>query len=210
MPDGYDDRDIFISGETPGSTLEWNLKIYNKSCFLYLADRDKSPMAQKLNAFRLALVRRYCGEDRILDIGIGAGTFLKLHGNCLGYDINPYAVAILKKRKLWFNPYKGDFQKRDIKGVTFFDSLEHIEDPIRLIKRFGDQIIFVSTPIFYTPKHMMTSKHFKPGEHAWHFFPSQFKNLMDMCGYEIVEDLRDETLIGRTDIRTYVLKRKKG
>jgi len=206
MPE-YDDYDALLSGETPGSTLEWNLKIYNKSCYLYLADRDKSELAQKLNAFRLALVRKHCGDGLILDIGVGAGTFLKLHGNCLGYDINPYAVGILKKRKRWFNPYRGDFAKRGIVGVTFFDSLEHIENPMALLPRMTNQTLFVSTPIFYTPKHMMTSKHFKPGEHAWHFFPNQLKNLMDDCGFEIVEDLRDETLLGRTDIRTYVLKR---
>lgn len=205
--DEYDRMDVLISGETPGSTLEWNLKIYNKSTYLRLADRDKSPLAQKLNAFRLALVRRYCGEGRILDIGVGAGTFLKLHGNCLGYDINPYAVGILKKRKVWFDPYRGDLTKRGIVGVTFFDSLEHIEDPPQLLDRMRDQTLFISTPIFYTAKHMMTSKHFKPGEHAWHFFPSQFAHLVEMCGFEIVEDLRDETLLGRTDIRTYVLKR---
>jgi hypothetical protein len=209
MPE-YDDHDVLISGETPGSTLEWNLKIYNKSCYLYLADRDKSEMAQKLNAFRLALVRRYCGEGRLLDIGIGAGTFLKLHGNCMGYDINPYAVGILKKRKLWLNPYRRDITKCGIVGVTFFDSLEHIENPFALLERMGDQTLFVSTPIFYTPKHMMTSRHFKPGEHAWHFFPNQFRDLMAGCGFEIVEDMRDETLLGRTDIRTYVLKRVGG
>lgn len=209
MIEEYDDLDWLMSGDTPGSVLEWNLRLYNKATYLRLAERDKSSIAQNINAFRLALVRRYCGEGRILDIGIGAGTFLDLHGNCMGYDINPYAVGILKKRKLWLNPYRSDLAKRDIVGVTFWDSLEHLENPMLLLNRIGDQAVFVSTPIFYNAKHMMNSKHFKPGEHAWHFMPDQFRHLMEICGFEIVEEMRDETKLGRTDIRTFVLRRSK-
>lgn len=204
----YDQPDEYFGAYRPGSVAEWNLRYYNKSVYLRLAERDKSEIAQKLNAFRLELVKQYIGSGRVLDIGIGAGTFLKLHGNCLGYDINPYAVSILKKRGLYFDPYAESLAKRRIKGVTFFDSLEHIEVPHDLLKRIGSQHVFVSTPIFYTTKHMMTSKHFKPNEHAWHFMPGQFQNLMESCGFKVLEDLRDETYIGRTDIRTYVLKRR--
>jgi SAM-dependent methyltransferase len=210
MTGEYDQPSEYYGSYHPGSVTEWNLRYYNKSVYLRLTERDKSEIAQKLNAFRLALVRKYIGSGRVLDFGIGAGTFLKLHGNCLGYDINPYAVAILKKRGLYFDPYNESLSKRRIKGVTFFDSLEHIESPQEILKRIGSQHVFISTPIFYTTKHMMTSKHFKPNEHAWHFMAGQFRTLMESCGFKVLEDRRDETYIGRTDIRTYVLKRTGG
>lgn len=195
------------------SVVPWigdNLKIYNKATYFRFLERDKSEFAQRLNRFRVDLVKRHLGDERILDIGVGAGTFMQLHGNCLGFDINPYAVRILKREGLFFDPHKDDFGKAGIRGLTYFDSLEHIDDPGRIIDRLNGQMLFVSTPIFHNAKHLLNSKHFKPAEHYWHFTEIQFGRLMGGCGYEIVETRRDETEIGRTDIRTFVLKRKKG
>jgi len=187
-----------------------NEEIYDEAAFHRLAERDRSEMAQDLNRFRLELVHRYTHEsDRILDVGIGAGTFMKMHGNCLGFDINPYAVKFLKRRGLWFDPYKDDFDAANIAAVTFFDVLEHIENPARILERLTDQAVIVSIPIFRDLKHLLGSKHFKPGEHRWHFTRRQFECYARGQGFEIVEERDDETRLGREDIKTFVLKRKK-
>jgi hypothetical protein len=189
---------------------EQNKKIYNRETFLRLQERDKSEQARKINQFRLDLVHRYTGTgERVLDIGIGAGTFMDLHGNCLGYDINPYAVEMLVKKHLWFDPYTDDFEAANITAVTFFDSLEHIESPADILDRLADQVVIVSLPIFFSRQHMMNSKHFKPGEHVWHFTRRQFEGYMAGSKYAIVEERMDETTMGRTDIKTFVLKKKR-
>lgn len=185
-----------------------NKKIYDKATFLRLRERDRSAQAQAINQFRLDLVHKYTGEsDRVLDIGIGAGTFMEKHGNCLGYDINPYAVEMLIKKHLWFDPYTDDFEAANIAAVTFFDSLEHIESPSEILNRLKRQLVIVSIPIFYSRQHMMNSKHFKPGEHIWHFTRLQFEAYMAGRRFGIVEERMDETQLGRTDIKTFVLKR---
>jgi len=185
-----------------------NLKIYNKKTFFDLKERDRSPKSMRINEFRLGLVHKYTNEsDRVLDIGIGAGTFLKMHGNCLGFDINPYAAKQLKRWGLWFDPYEGDFDAENIAAVTFFDSMEHIVRPAAILSRLTNQIVIVSIPIFFNRQHMMNSKHFKPGEHVWHFTKTQFEDYVSISGYRVAEERADETLLGRTDIKTFVLKK---
>jgi hypothetical protein len=193
----------------PGCHL--NRVIYDRAMFKQLEERDKSEIARRINAFRLGLVDKYLDRsDVILDIGIGAGTFMNLRGNCLGFDINPHAIKWLEKRKRFFNPYKDSFENGRVRGVTFWDALEHIARPDLMIERMTDQIIFVSLPIFRDFKHMTGSKHFKPGEHLWNFTRSHLRIYMSAFGYRIVEERRDESDIGREDIWTFVLERKKG
>jgi hypothetical protein len=183
-----------------------NLTIYNEKMFHILAKRDKTPMGVALNKFRLNLTRRYSNGGKLLDIGVGAATFVRLHGDCLGFDINPYAINMLKKWGLWFDPYKDSFRAARIGGVTFFDSFEHIENPLRILNRLTSQFVFISIPIFRDKRHMLASKHFKPGEHVWHFTRRQFIEYVG--GFKIIEELNDETDIGREDIKTFVMRRK--
>lgn len=193
----------------PGCHL--NRAIYNRAMFKSMEDRDKTEIAQKLNEFRLALVDKYLNRsDVVLDVGPGAMTFMKLRGNCLGFDINPYAIKLMKKSGQFFNPYKDSFERAKVQGVVFWDSLEHIARPDYMLERMNGQVLFVSTPIFHNFSHMANSKHFKPGEHLWHFTRSHFEIYMAGQGYEIVEERRDETQIGRQDIRTFVLKKRRG
>lgn len=185
-----------------------NREIYNRKTFYEMQERDRTEKARRINQFRLDLVHRYTGEsDRVLDIGIGAGTFLKMHGNCLGYDINPYAVKRLKRWGLWFDPYAGDFDAENIAAVTFFDSMEHIVHPAAILDRLTNQVVIVSIPIFFNRQHMMNSKHFKPGEHVWHFTKAQFGDYVWGSGFRVEAEMADETLLGRTDIKTFVLKK---
>lgn len=183
-----------------------NLKIYNKATFLMMEERDKTPMGVAINKFRLDLVRRYSNGGRLLDIGVGAATFLKLHGDCRGFDINPYAIKKLKEWELWFDPYVDSFKRSRIGGVTFFDSFEHIKNPMSILRRLDDQFVFISIPIFMDKQHIMTSKHFKPGEHYWHFTRRQFMDYV--YGFDVIEERDDETKLGREDIKTFVLRRK--
>jgi hypothetical protein len=207
-----------VGGEVPVKKDEmWsvcphvtNEEIYDEATFHRLAERDRSELAQRLNRFRLDLVHKYTYEsDRVLDIGIGAGTFMNMHGNCCGYDINPYAVEMLKAKGLFFDPYRDDFDAANIAAVTFFDVLEHIADPGKILGRLTDQTVIVSIPIFRDKRHMLNSKHFKPGEHLWHFTRRQFEFTARAWGFKIVEERDDETRLGREDIGTFVLKRKR-
>jgi hypothetical protein len=188
-----------------------NKALYNKATFLRLKERDDSEMGRKINAFRVDLVNRYVpAGQRVLDIGIGAGTFMEARGDCLGFDINPHAVKLLKKGGLFFDPYRDAFKSARIEGVTFFDSLEHIVDPSAILRRLNGQYIVVSLPIFWSRKQLMNSKHFKPGEHLWYFTRRSFFLYMGAAGFEMLEERNDETFMGRESIKTFVFKKTEG
>lgn len=182
--------------------------VYGDEYFDEYVRREKTEIGECLNAFRLYLVDKYV-SGQILDVGVGCGTFLKLRKNCVGYDVNLKAVGLLKEAKLFCNPYETDFESGAIQGVTFFDSLEHIESPGRILSRINRQIVFVSIPIFRDLDHLLSSKHLKKKEHFYYFTEDSFIKYMVSFDFELLEVLDDEIKCGREDIYTFVFRRKR-
>jgi hypothetical protein len=162
-----------------------------------LADTD---IGRRLNAARVAMVARHW-EGLVVDIGIGAGTFVDSRSGTKGYDVNPVGVAWLKARGLFVDPYA-----KPVDVVTTWDALEHILDPAPLLANVR-RWVFVSLPIFHNVAHVMGSKHYKPSEHAWYFTDSGFRSFMAALGWRCVEVNDEETQIGREDIKSYAFRR---
>ena len=181
--------------------------VYNDKYFDEYVNRGNTEIGRCLNAFRVSLVDRYV-TGRVLDIGVGCGTFLRLRKNCVGFDINSKAVQLLKEARLFCNPYETDFESGVIEGVTFFDSLEHIESPGRILSRIGKQIVFVSIPIFRDLNHLLSSKHLKKKEHFYYFTKDSFVRYMVSFGFGLLEFRNDEIKCGREDIYTFVFKKE--
>lgn len=172
-----------------------------------LADTD---VGLALNRHRAALVMRHTGGDmRLLDVGIGAGTFLsrwnsgsygKEDGR--GFDVNPAGVEWLQGRGWWGDLYGGDLWP----VVTFWDALEHIREPGAALDRVG-ALAFVAVPIFRDADHVLQSRHFKPSEHYWYWTRAGFLAFAAGCGFAVVDIVATETALGRDDVETFVLRR---
>lgn len=190
-----------IGYSLPGESI-----VYDDEYFNQYLEREDSETGRKLNDFRSELVNRYT-KGRILDVGIGNGAFIKNRGNCWGYDVNPKGVEWLKRRNRFLNPYEEGLDYEGIAGITFFDSLEHIMHPSKLLERVGGQIVFVSIPIFNNLVHLLASKHFKRNEHIYYFTIDSFVNYMSSLGFKWLEFSNQEITCGREDIYTFVFKR---
>lgn len=180
---------------------------YGKAYFMKYKRYENTPIGKCLNNFRTKLVKKYTRE-LILDVGIGCGTFIKFRGACLGYDINPWAVKFLESAGLFFDPYIEDLNERGVKGVTFFDSLEHLQDPGRILERISTQFVFVSIPIFSGLDHLLRSKHFKRNEHFYYFTRQSFINFMKDLNFRLLEERADEIACGREGIHTFVFRKE--
>ncbi len=180
---------------------------YDKFYFEASIKNSQSPIATELNNFRTLLVNSYT-RGLVLDFGVGVGQFLHCRKKCLGYDICPQAVAWLKREGGFFNPYKEDLDEREIEGVTFFDSLEHLQDPEKILNRIKNQFVFVSLPIFRDKDHVLKSRHFKPREHYWYFTQRSIRKFMKDCGFNLLDSMDNEIRIGREDIWTFVFRRE--
>lgn len=178
---------------------------YDKKYFDKYVRYERTPIGSKLNEFRARLVNKYT-HGKILDIGIGCGSFIKYRGNCAGYDINPAARAWLEKRNLYFDPFLITNNLNTIKGITFFDSLEHIESLGYLFGQLTGQFVFISMPIFKNLEHLLTSKHYRKDEHYYYF--TQGGLIKYMAGYHLnlLEITNKEIKCGREDIYTFVFK----
>ena len=133
-----------------------------------------------------ALVPLDIHRSKVLDFGCGTGHFLEevqLHGaHAFGHDIAPYRLpeGILKLDAV--NVSKVNFDL-----VTFFDSIEHVIDPLATLKSLNTTAVAISLPWC----HVSTLgdawfekwKHRKPGEHLWHFDAASLCRLAELAGF---------------------------
>lgn len=172
----------------------------------------KSAIADALMKARVDLVEKHAPGEPVVDIGIGSGHFLealtarRAHligaSGAWGFDVNPCGIRWLKERGMWADPYA-----EKPSHICCWDSLEHIEDPSRLVSQVR-RTIFVSIPIFTDMQHVLRSKHFKPDEHIWYFTSSGFLRWMDDLGFTCVEENDMESRAGRQEIGTFVFSRR--
>lgn len=124
-----------------------------------------------INYLRYAYIVGSIGyiPDSLLDVGYGDGSFLKLASKtipyCFGHDISGEKIP----EGCEFLSYDEIFKKR-YEIVTFFDTLEHMED-ISFLHKLNTQYILVTVPnCQYSSNEWFTNwKHRKPDEHLWHF-----------------------------------------
>jgi len=179
---------------------------YDDDYFNTYVRMEYTEIGKCLNKFRVELVNKYT-KGLVLDVGCGCGTFLKRRGQCIGFDVCQKAVYYLMRNDLYFNPYNGGVVWNKIKGVTFFDSLEHLEWPELILNNIGRQFIFITMPIFKDFNHLLRSKHLKRDEHFLYFTEAGLIKYMANYGFGLLERRDDETRCGREDIMAFVFRR---
>lgn len=181
---------------------------YGRSYFEDYVQRSRLLTSDKLMLIRRNFVdAHYTGP--LLDFGCGSVTFveyMKQYGHQItGYDINPFAVQVLMNTVgLYCNPY---VQRQN--AITFWDTLEHVKDPERIINRVNEWA-FVCMPIYEGMEQARRSKHFKPGEHIWYFTDGGLIDMFQRCGFACMDSNEKENGAGRSGIKSYAFKRKVG
>lgn len=174
---------------------------YDAGYFARYKEMAATPMGQALTASRTALVaRHYSGE--LLDVGIGSGQFVTARPQTWGYDVNPEGINWLKEQGRYGELYGGTWP-----ALSFWDSLEHIDDPEGAIER-ADEWVFVSIPVFASGDAILTSRHFRKDEHLWYFTHEGLVRWFDGLGFDCLEWNDNETALGRDGIRSYAFHRR--
>lgn len=194
--------------------------------FAYQADREPMPyqdpyldkfdaydaaIALRVNVGRRNMVARHLAGKwndphawRVLDWGCGDGSFLR-HAcasgfDCFGYEVIPQTVAWLKKEEV----YSDDVES--FRAVTAWDVIEHLPEPQKLLDRCRD-LLFVSVPIFTDLARIRESRHYRPGEHLWHFTDAGLVSFFAENGFKLLERSTHETDAGRDSIGAYAFQR---
>ncbi len=175
----------------------------------YLAKigRYDPAIAGRVNAGRCALVARHLpAAGSILDIGAGDGAFVRCAiswgYDCMGYDVIPTTADRLRREALF-----GD-EPAMFDAVTMWDVIEHLPEPGLWLRRVPrGNLLFASVPIHDDLSRVRESKHYRPGEHLYHFTDAGFVGLMRDYGYRLLERSNHETTAGRESIGGYAFCR---
>tara|TARA_Y100000389_G_scaffold204994_1_gene261743 strand:- start:7989 stop:8648 length:660 start_codon:yes stop_codon:yes gene_type:complete len=179
---------------------------YSKEYFNKYISYENTEISKKLNEFRTHITSKYCNS--VLDIGIGSGEFIKKYKNkTFGYDINPYAITMLKEKDIYLDPYSENLD--DIDGFTMWDVLEHIKNPDILLNKIPkNKIVIVSIPVFDNILKVKQSKHYRPNEHYYYYTINGLISFFSEMNYIILEVSDQESVCGRENIMSFVFQKK--
>ena len=168
---------------------------------------EGTPIAAALNNGRCAMLARHAAERAtVLDIGAGCGTFVRQARAsgfaAKGFDVIHKTVEHLKGIDAFADNPDG------FEVVTFWDSLEHIEDPEGVLKRINKgALVLAAIPVFEDLKKVRESKHYKPGEHLYYFTAQGFIEWMALYGFRLLEQSSHETDAGRESIGAFAFRK---
>jgi hypothetical protein len=178
---------------------------YNGSYFDKCASYRGQEIANKLNAGRIAFVRKHYGNGSVLDIGIGSGEFLQHRPGTYGMDVNPVAIRWLLQNNLWADDIE------TFHAFTAWDVIEHVPTPGHYFDRMRvGAYLFASLPIFPDLRRIRESKHYRPGEHLFYFTECGFVDWMMWHGFTHLETQDFETQAGRDSILSFAFRRLPG
>ncbi len=150
------------------------------------------------------ILARHLPKGKVLEVGCAAGFFLKVLEK-RGYDVHGVEVAgsivthardTLKLKNIFHGPleeYPGE--KGSFDAVMFWDVIEHLPDPIAVLKlartylKPGGWLFLQTQDVSSLTRRALGAKwtHFKQLEHVWHFSPSTARELLSRAHFDVVE-----------------------
>lgn len=174
---------------------------YDRAYFDKCRGYEGQAIAEKINAGRIALVKRFFGDGPVLDVGVGSGEFIRRRADTFGFDINPAAKEWLVAERRW----KQEFDA--FEAFTFWDVLEHVEEPESYFRKImPGSYLFACLPIFANLTRIRDSKHYRPGEHLYYFTEKGFVDWMALHGFTHLATEGYESEAGRENIRSFAFR----
>lgn len=141
---------------------------------------------------------------RLLEFGSGYGLFLQA-ARGRGYEVQGVELsrpAAEETERLGIDVYCGQLVESPLSGpydvICGWDTLEHVPDPLAVLRRIRDLIaddgtLALSTPYYSSiPSRMLGRRWWtlKPTEHIWHYTPYTLRLLAARAGFTVTEVIR--------------------
>jgi len=151
---------------------------------------------------RIREIRQYVFPGTLLDVGCGAGFFLKLASDTgytvKGLELSPYAAQYARE-KLGIHVFQGelgdaDFSNESFDIITLWHIIEHVRNPRallyqanKLLKKNG--LLAIEVPNIGSPLARIAGKHWElmaPLEHFYYFNRSTITRYLTECGFAVL------------------------
>jgi len=221
----------FYRSENCGLIFIWPTPNLNKTELIYKADyftgakqgygyvnydRDKEPMKKTFIKY-LGLIEKYNRhKDALLDVGAATGFFMDLvrkrGWKTKGIEISEYAVKEARKKGLDVIPgilENASFRNDSFDAITMWDVLEHLSDPLKIMKIVNSilkkgGILAINTPDSASLWARLLGRCWYlliPPEHIFLFSKKALHILLENNGFEILEIRK----IGKSFTFPYIL-----
>jgi len=163
------------------SDLKPDPMIYNAEYYEKYKKYAKTQLGKDINQARWDFVMDHIDGGLLLDYGCGAGHFLQMNPNgtfmVQGYDINPASIY----------SYMEPLKDITYQGITFWDVLEHMRDPLDGLLKYKAEWVFMTVPNFVNvPDDVKKFKHYWPREHTHQFREESLVYLLEKVGFSVV------------------------
>lgn len=171
--------------------------------FDHYAPMEGNEVARNIHLGRVEMVNWRVGKSaNVLDTGIGCGEFIKARPNTFGQDVNPKGVQWLRDN----GKLREDMEA--FRAFTFWDVLEHVENPDHYFRRMPDcSHLFATIPVFDDLSEIRKSKHYKPGEHLYYWTKAGFIQWMERYRFHLLERSDFEVKAGRESVRSFAFQK---
>jgi 2-polyprenyl-3-methyl-5-hydroxy-6-metoxy-1,4-benzoquinol methylase len=177
-------------------------RLYNEQVISYAHYYVKTaPEDARSFVRRLELIERHRAPGRLLELGCGPGTFMKVARergwSVRGIDLNAQSVAHCHAAGL--DVVCGAFPHPAFDGETFdvavmSDFLEHVTDPLAVLRATAERLapgglLFLTTPDVGSPLARAAGlrwPHLKPVEHLTYFSRATLRELLGRAGFEVL------------------------
>lgn len=167
----------------------------------YLRRRDVFAERFLLNKARnrLKVIRRFCPEGRLLDLGTGTGELLPVARE-MGYEVEglDYSKSLVDYARTQYGitVHHGDLSSVDLPHqydvVVMNHVIEHVTNPVETLKQIKNILIpggvlYLATPNIDCWESAIQGWGCYEPYHLWYFSPSSIQRLINNVGLEIIE-----------------------
>lgn len=196
---------------TPRPVASWFTEFYEKYYWpIYLGyrytDTESMIRGERLRERAVELAdlitsRRPLPPTRSLDIGSGQGALVEEfakrwpHADVVGFEPSLQAIEECRARGLNVRQWMGaslsiDKSEPKFDLVTMIHVLEHIQNPLELVKSIqnvlsDDGLVYIEVPDMASP--VWKGKGFIHIAHLYYFSPETLSRLLEFAGFEVVE-----------------------
>jgi 2-polyprenyl-3-methyl-5-hydroxy-6-metoxy-1,4-benzoquinol methylase len=192
-------RLVFLNPQPSEEELK---RFYPSEFFCIPEDKVRTTMPSFMMLDKVKETMRFKKKGTLLDIGCGKGGFLQQMQQrgfkVNGLDVSPIACRLASEKVGKENIFEGDllsanFPQRHYDIITLWHVLEHVNDPVKTLKKIhtllkNDGLLIICCPNFNSLLRLMFKDKWYPlctPHHLFHFTFQTLTSVLKLTGYTI-------------------------